>query len=1472
MSVTGIGAWKGLNAADDPAMLPVGECEELLNLETSSGALRRRPGFRLLAAEEVADAAWPPYLPPVETPDTTPTMFFDVALPVVVIEGDAFALRLEAQDRSGNPVATYAGDALLSLVVEADDGGGWTAFAGLALAAGGSPDPTTGWEDGVWEASVVVADIDGNLRLRVALALDSVTRAEDTATFAELAEIVVDLPAAVTPDVAFRLSLEARDALGATLPEYAGSALSLAALGGDGETALVLADEHGAALDPTSGWTNGRWSVLAVLADPDGQESLSVSAEAGAVSLGDDEAEILQLWLVNAPTALQSYQEADISIRARTAAGADWEEYDGADAGLSIQLRSFAGVWADYEGLTDADGDALDISAGWSGGAWSQTVRFAEADGDMIRIVLTSYGIAQWTWQIRPWPLHSAQLLAPAACASLSPIALSLLPLDERGYLLPHYLGEDLALAATDQDDAEVALTDGDGAALDLTAGWDEGYWTGSVMFEDEGLAELNLSLSWNGTVLATATLAVGAAAPGVAVSFNLWAPPAAHAGEDFPLVLVAYDAFGNPATSFAGEGIALAAYGVDSATGEETAFVLTHDDLSSGWENGAWLGDASFAETLGCETLRIVALLDGAEAGEAETAIALSFVLSVPATVQEGNTFLLAILATRADGAPAADFAGEDLALEVYVSSGGAWAESSVGTIHLSDAAAWSNGRYSQGFAAPADGTYRFVLLHEDEEEQVAEMIVTEDLIDDDDLPGEDEEIAVRLDVALPAHVYAGVSFGIGVAAAVEGRIGVPAGFDAGSAGGSLSVSPAVTPAPDLAAGWDGLYWAHSCKLATPVAEGTLVAVANSAPTVIPEGKTPSDYQDTATAEIHPVEFSVSLPATFRTGVSGTLRIVAQGDGATLPSYDGAGFSLRVDTYENGAWTEAAAALTTSDGGALPTTFVAGRITCQVKLGSVGNAEKVRVVALFLGEDAGSDEATVLSRWEADLSGVTYLHPFLPAQTLEIDVETWGAEFAASALAVAVEGLRDGAWVEFPNLVDGDGNAVDWTAHWTGASFSCPVAITGAGDFSQCRIRVSRNGSLAGELEFDVAEDLLAYLAAPEEAVAGTAFDLTIVVRDRRANDLVLYAGQDGELVGTGTGGAELSADSLETGWIAGQWDGECSVSAECESFRIGMEYAGIEVGYLLIQVRSAEYGALRGIYERQLAAGVATEDLIDREWEYYSLGELCAEANKFAGSSTNGVRWMPFAGWTDKTAVPSYLTDAGYFGIVGSGATVEVENVAALYAEVIKFTTSFFGTVWTSGGDPSTPVAYSGYYEGQHWSDLGGGEYQDQEAWSVTKSGAAGTWAEEASPADIGVYSKLALSGMYYTPTATLHAYLRDDVGIAYPDTRQARTLQLWAKAVAPTAESAAFDALGCGVGNGVFGKCAEKTLSGGAANSLPIDRWSGATSYPSWPATEPSRLTGEDPGTPSLYSAAKGWLADGNPVVVIEWEFSD
>lgn len=1275
--VTGIATWQGINASDDPASLTPGQCVELLNAETSAGTIRRRPGFRLLAAEEVTDAQWPPYLPPVETPDIAAVIFYDVVLPTMVIQGDAFALRMEAQDRSGNALTEFADGTGMSLVVQADDGGGWEAFAGLALAAGGSPDPTTGWTAGVWEQQCVVADIGAYTRLRVRLLVESVVQADDTATFAALAEIVVDLPAAITPDVAFKLQLEALDGDAATLLEYTGTGLSLQVLGDDEETVLAFVDENGDALDLTSGWDNGKWEKMVVLADPDGQGGVIVDVMFDSESLGGTSANITQLWLQNGPSVLQSYKQATFKITARTATGADWEDYDGANASWTIELRAPDGTWSAYAGLTDAAGDPLDITAGWVDGVWEQTVQFAEADGDYVRLVFSSYGIEQWTWQIAVWPIYTGELIAPGACAAGTAFSVSALVLDERGYLLIHYAGQDLTLTATDENGDAVAITDGEGEALDLTAGWDEGLWTGQVMFAAEGLESLTLALSWTGTELATATLIVGESAPGEVAEIAMWAPYAANPGEEFPVVLTAYDAFGAVVTDYDGTGLSLAAVGHDADSGEDVDLVVASDALAEGWDGGVWQGVVTLEAALACETMTLTALLGSAESGAVEIYIAMTFVLSVPATVQTGNTFLVAILAVNPDGTAAADYVGEDLELQAFISQGGSWVEASVGTVFLTDPASWNSGRFSQALAAPAVGTYKFVLLHQEEEEGSAEIIVTADMVSDGGGIPEDDEAGtvVTMSVSLPNTVWPGCPFTIGVSANVEGQLGSQASVDPAGRG-SLAVSPGVTPTPSLESGWSGLSWSDDVKLSDPASTGELTATVTCVPDLIPEGREPSDFVSTAVADIGVPDFSVSLPATMRTGVSGTLRIAIRGNGSVLSTYEGDGFSLRVDKYVNGAWTTDSAALVTSTGAAIPTTFRSGTITVQVKLGgSIGDAEKVRVTALFNGSDAASDEADVISKWDAALSGLTYLHPYLPAQTLAIAVETYGSDFAAGDVSVSVEARQGGGWVAFPYLTDSLGQAIDWTEHWTGTAFSLAVAISQAGDFTKARIVVTRNATVIGSLEFGVSEAMQAFLTPDATLYAGVAFDLTIVVKDLRGNTLTLYDGSGASLLGTDLDdGATMTNSDVTTGWTNGQWDGTATISAATDSFRIAMVYEDIfadTIGYEDVSVAAITGALVDAILQRQKAASIDSGSWINPAG-LYTLAQLCTYGNTFTDGLPSGTYWLAEASndWDGGASAPTTRTySATYFGIVGSGATVEVDDEYELFAAVIAY-----------------------------------------------------------------------------------------------------------------------------------------------------------------------------------------------------------
>lgn len=295
-----------------------------------------------------------------------------------------------------------------------------------------------------------------------------------------------------------------------------------------------------------------------------------------------------------------------------------------------------------------------------------------------------------------------------------------------------------------------------------------------------------------------------------------------------------------------------------------------------------------------------------------------------------------------------------------------------------------------------------------------------------------------------------------------------------------------------------------------------------------------------------------------------------------------------------------------------------------------------------------------------------------------------------------------------------------------------------------------------------------------------------------------------------------------------------------------------------------------LNAILERQKAAGVDTEDLIDTGGTY-TLAQLCAEANKFSGSSANGVQWMALAGWSDKTATPGYVTDSDYFGIVGSGATVEVANAAALHIEVVKFRDSWRALSGELSLSPTVAVAYDGSYSGQNWVDLGDGEWIDQEEWSVTKAGAEADWGVDSSPSSFGVTSRLQHVGQYWTPTASLDACVPDDAGTDKPDTRVGRTLKLYIKGKPPIVPGASFDAFGCGCGNGSYGLAASKACSAGAANSLPGPRWSGYPGPPGWPYNTPDRIVGYPwPGAPDDMYAARGWLLDAC-VLIIEWDFT-
>jgi hypothetical protein len=1300
--VTGIAAWQGLNATKSPALLPPGECAEMSNVHTGSGSVERRPGFRLVSVEEVTDAVWPSYLPPVQTPATTPGVFFNIDLPEIAVEGDAFPLRIEAQDRAGSPIAAYADEAALTLAVQADSGGGWGAFAGLALAAGGAVDPTVGWSAGVWQQDVIIADLDSNTSLRVQLSEDAVLRAEDTCTLLELDSIVVDLPPAITPDVPFLIELQALDATAATLLEYAGTDLELVFLGDDAVTELTVVDEDGEALDLESGWSDGRWSVLAVLADPEDQTGFTLTAERDSTELGDQDADISQLWQVNAPTTLQAYQQATWKIRARTAAAADWDDYDGTNAAWTIELRALDGTWAAYTGLTDENGDPLDVTAGWTDGIWEQTVQFAVAAGNAIRVTYSSYDIEQWVWQLDVWPVANGSITAPIACAAATAFDVSLLLLDERGYLLQDYAGALLSLTAVDEADDAVSLTDEASAALDLTTGWEDGRWTGQVMFAATGLSSLTLSLVWNSTTLATATLIVGTAAPGVATTIDLWAPPAINPGTtSFPMILVARDSLGNLVDDYDGDGLALAATGEDDETGDDdVTLTLAHDALDSGWENGALLLDGTLADPVACERMNIVASIDSVAAGSVEVYIAMTFVMTVPETVQEDNTYTLSILAVNPDGSPATSYLGEDLELAVYESSGGSWIAAAIGTIHLTDEAAWNSGRFAQTLDAPAEGTYKFVLSHQDEDETTDTMQVTENLLEETDLPDdddEDEDPVAAVDISLPGTVWPGCLFAIGASADIIGSIGTPSGFTMDGYGTSLSLSPAVTPAADIDAGWTGMSWGHSCRLADPTATGNLTAEVSTVPAVIPEEMEPSDFVDTAAAAIGEPDFSVALPATMHTGTIYALLIQITGNGSRLTTYNGDGFTMRVETYDGTTWTTDATALLEAGGGAIPTTWSNGRISARIKLGATaGTAQQVRLTAVFNGSDAASDTADVVSVWEATLSGVTYLHPLLPTNTLTLTVDTYGETFDPALVTIAVEGLSFGTWSAFANLRDSGGVAIDWAGGWSGTTFVELLTITGAANCSAVRIRVSHiSGGVIGELQFDVADDMEADLTVPSTVYQDIEFSLTIDLKDGRDNLLTLYDGDAAEIIGTCLGAETvgLTVDDVTTGWSGGQWTGNATLDAAAASYRIAFYEASEILGWTDFAITSIASAGKVAIYQRQVAMSLSAGSRIDPEAEL-TLAQCCTAGNLFTTGLPGGTTWVAAASnsWDGGGSPPTTRSaDANYFGITASGATVEVADFTELHTAVVAFQ-RLAASVGTVGSDAESYEGDSG------------------------------------------------------------------------------------------------------------------------------------------------------------------------------------
>lgn len=530
--------------------------------------------------------------------------------------------------------------------------------------------------------------------------------------------------------------------------------------------------------------------------------------------------------------------------------------------------------------------------------------------------------------------------------------------------------------------------------------------------------------------------------------------------------------------------------------------------------------------------------------------------------------------------------------------------------------------------------------------------------------------------------------------------------------------------------------------------------------------------------------------------------------------------------------------------------------------------------VALPTAAEAGEEITVTVECQQAGYEGGGH-GLALSFQRWAADSEEWLA-LGTSGLASIGEGWADGLWSDTFELGNLQGSTL----------VRAVLAYPGRGG----------DATVYAEMPVSLAEYTAAIL--PADVYADEPFDLLLSALDGAGNAIPNFAASRISLlweIGSSETGpwAELTGvyaiDPIGETWV----DGTATLAVQLSTEML-QEDSWLRVTVLLdgipnsedvarLDVVALEENILAAIYERQQAAGVPNESLINLEGTY-NLSQLCTEANKFTGWDPGNptFHWLdPESPWTDKTALPATVLDNSYFGLVDSGATAEVADLAALFAGVVAFRKGRvtvpeygpFGTRILREGEATGSPATFDYVEGE-WVVV-----TPQTPWSEIKSDAEDDWQQSGTNGLTGVWTGLALLGQYWTPSAYAMAFNREDLGCEDTfDTRRARTLSLWIKAKKagdhdpesgyPTYST--FAAFGCGVVEGEYAQVSSNARGAGEANELPGIRWTGYPAFPSpWPTPEPdSNVHTED--NPDVGSSRRGWLADGWNVVVCEWSF--
>lgn len=533
---------------------------------------------------------------------------FDVAVPALARAGEPFALVLTARDRFNNLITDYA-DRFRGVALTADGAGKLTP---PLVAASQFVDGTARVQvsyDAAEELNISVRDQE-----RPAAGRSTPVRV----TAGPLARFAVIAPRAGVAGAAFRVALEAKDAFGNTVTDYAtrGRGAELSGSGsGRLEPLFVSPDQfrNGVAF-ATLAYT-GSDNVI-ITASERGQRAVSGASEAIAFTAG-----ALGSFTVEAPETAEAGIPFTVRVQAADVYGNIIRDF--ARGGQTVVLRHSGSL---PEAETEiAAGQFIDGMA-----SVSVTYRLAEPLTIVARQQQGSISGSSRTVTIQPGAPDHIRVTAPATAVAGTPFTVTLLAEDRYNNRVADFAARGMdvrvAVAGTVARDPEV-----------VPAGrFSQGQAQAVISYQKAERIVVRAEDREGNTLGLSGPLTVSG---GALAAFRVTAPVEATAGETFPVRLVAVDGFDNVITDYdrQGNGVKLAGNGVGTLVPVSVAPALFRDGVA----------------VVACRyhTSEIISISAGEERGLAAGTSAPvrvqpgaldHFVLTAPAAVLAGQPFTL--------------------------------------------------------------------------------------------------------------------------------------------------------------------------------------------------------------------------------------------------------------------------------------------------------------------------------------------------------------------------------------------------------------------------------------------------------------------------------------------------------------------------------------------------------------------------------------------------------------------------------------------------------------------------------------------------------------------------------------------------------------------------------------------------------------------------------------------------------------